>query len=272
MDSAIGRNIARLRKEKALTQEALAARLGVSFQAVSRWENGGSTPDVGMLKAIAAALGTGLDALCGFEPAPSGTSPYQEWYKQPDYYWGTAPSSLCLRIISMLPPVRPYRVLDVGCGEGKDAVFLARCGYDVTAFDIAKSGIEKTKRLAEQAQVYVRAFEADVNAYRPDEEFDVYVSSGVLHYIRPELRREIFDSYKAHTAAGGVHAMNVFVQKPFIALPPEKELSYDWHSGELFGYYHDWKLEHVEEKSFDCDSSGVPHQHAMDVMAARKMI
>lgn len=271
MENVIGRNIARLRRENGMTQEALAGRLGVSFQAVSRWENGVTTPDVEMLLRIAAIMQVSLDALAGFAHTPKAVSPYQEWYKAPEYYWGTEPSSLCLKIIERLPPVRPYRVLDVGCGEGKDAVFMARCGYDVTAFDVAQAGVEKAKRLADKANVFIDAFVADVNEYRPGEEYDVVFSSGVLHYIRPQLRAEIFESYKAHTAPGGLHAMNVFVQKPFIAPPPEKEDSYGWKSGELFTLYHDWRLEHVEEKIFDCDSSGVPHQHVMDVMVARKM-
>ena len=65
--------------------------------------------------------------------------------------------------------------------------------------------------------------------------------------------------------------MNVFVPKPFIAPPPEKEENYDWYSGELFALYRDWRFEHLEEKIFDCNSSGIPHQHCMDVMVAKKM-
>lgn len=269
MENAIGRNIARLRRQHGMTQEGLAQQLGVSFQAVSRWENGVTTPDVATLLQLAQVLSTGLDALAGH--TPQEVSPYQAWYRQPEYYWGTEPSSLCLKIIELLPPVRPYRLLDVGCGEGKDAVFMARCGYDVTAFDVAQAGIDKLRRLADAAHVFVNAFVADVNAFCPEGEYDAVFSSGVLHYIRPELRGELFASYKAHTAQGGLHAMNAFVQKPFIAPPPEKEESFDWHSGELFALYHDWRLEHVEERIFDCNSSGVPHQHAMDVMVARKM-
>lgn len=271
MKATIGRNIARLRRENGMTQEALAARLSVSYQAVSRWENGVTTPDVDTLLQIAALMHVSLDALAGFTHTPRTESPYQVWYSEPDYYWGTEPSSLCLRIIGLLPPVRPYRLLDVGCGEGKDAVFMARCGYDVTAFDIAKAGIDKARRLADQAKVYVNAFVADVNDYRPNGEYDVVFSSGVLHYIRPGLRGEIFQSYRQHTAPGGIHAMNVFVQKPFIAPPPEKEESYGWHSGELFALYRDWRFEYLEETIFDCNSSGIPHQHAMDVMIARNV-
>jgi len=60
----VGKNIARLRKEKGITQEQLAQAVMVSGQAVSKWENGGS-PDVELLPAIADQLGVSLDVLFG---------------------------------------------------------------------------------------------------------------------------------------------------------------------------------------------------------------
>jgi len=59
----IGENIRQLRGELALTQEQLAGRLHCTAQAVSKWENGATAPDIAMLPLIAQALGTGLDAL-----------------------------------------------------------------------------------------------------------------------------------------------------------------------------------------------------------------
>lgn len=48
MNDVIGANIARLRKEKNMTQDQLANLMGISFQAVSKWENGLSSPDVSL--------------------------------------------------------------------------------------------------------------------------------------------------------------------------------------------------------------------------------
>ena len=76
MNNTIGKNIARLRKENGMTQEALAAKLGVSFQAVSRWENGVTTPDVDTLLAVAAIMDVSLDALAGYTHTPRAVSPY----------------------------------------------------------------------------------------------------------------------------------------------------------------------------------------------------
>lgn len=61
----IGTTIAALRREKGLTQDALAAQLGVSAQAVSKWENGLSCPDILMLPEIAEYFGVSVDALFG---------------------------------------------------------------------------------------------------------------------------------------------------------------------------------------------------------------
>ncbi len=67
--------------------------------------------------------------------------------------------------------------------------------------------------------------------------------------------------------SGGLHVINVFVEKPFIK-NLEKEHSHLWKSGELFMHYHDWKIHTMEEFVFDCNSGGVAHQHCMDVMIA----
>lgn len=59
----IGNNIAFLRKQKGITQEELANELGVSAQAVSKWENNSSCPDVSLLTSIADYFGVTVDAL-----------------------------------------------------------------------------------------------------------------------------------------------------------------------------------------------------------------
>lgn len=65
-NSIIGSQITKFRKAEGLTQEELGRAVGVSTQAVSRWENGGA-PDVTLLPAIADRLGVAIDALFGRE-------------------------------------------------------------------------------------------------------------------------------------------------------------------------------------------------------------
>ena len=61
------RNIAYARKQSGLTQSDLASRVGVSAQAVSKWERGNSCPDIAILDEIANALGISLFELLGLE-------------------------------------------------------------------------------------------------------------------------------------------------------------------------------------------------------------
>ncbi len=59
----IGTNIKQLRQQKNLTQDQVAEKLGVSYQAVSKWENNANTPDIALLPQIANLFGVTIDAL-----------------------------------------------------------------------------------------------------------------------------------------------------------------------------------------------------------------
>ncbi len=63
----IGKNIKALRREKGVTQEQLASHLGITYQAVSKWENNANTPDIAMLPDIADYFGVTIDFLFGRE-------------------------------------------------------------------------------------------------------------------------------------------------------------------------------------------------------------
>ncbi len=269
----IGERISSRRKALGLTQQRMAESLHVSFQAVSKWENGATLPDAALLVPIARLLRTSVDALFGYHPAPA--TEYEQRYQEEAYYWGIQPNRLCYEIMQRRPPTRLYRVLDIGCGEGKDAVFLARNGYMVEAFDIAQAGLKKGQSLAEHHRVHVDFFHADLLDFEPEDTYDIIFCSGVLHYLAPEKRGTVLERLKAHTAPHGLHVMNVFVEKPFIGPAPDAEPAETDHpackSGELFMHYHDWQLHKTEELIFDCQSSGVPHKHCMDIMIAEKM-
>lgn len=67
MSETFGQRLARLRKEKGLTQEEVASRIVISPQAVSKWENGNSEPDISTLNQLADILGVSVDQLLGRE-------------------------------------------------------------------------------------------------------------------------------------------------------------------------------------------------------------
>lgn len=172
----IGSVIMSKRKALGYTQQTLADKLNVSFQAVSKWENGTNYPEMEMLPMIASVLDTSIDFLLGYK-----------------------------------------------------------------SFVIS-------------------------------EYYDIIFSSGVYHFIKSEIRKEISANLKEYTNKNGIHAINVFVDKPFVEVPPDKDVNrFRWNSGELFMLYHDWKLHKTEEIIFNCNSGGIPHQHCMDIMIAERV-
>ena len=136
---------------------------------------------------------------------------YNQKYSGKSFYWTTRPSSTCFEVLRRMPPERPLKLLDIGCGEGRNAVFFARNGYKVHAFDLSEKGVEKTKRFADQARVAVQVFRADLNVFRLTETYDILFSTGTLHSSHPSIREELFDNYKTFTAEGGLNVFSVFV-------------------------------------------------------------
>ncbi len=197
---------------------------------------------------------------------------YENKYSSEGYYWGLNPSSTCLNVLKFKPPEKPYKLLELGCGEGRNSIFFARNGYQVTTFDLAQGGVDKTNRLADKLGLNINAFKADILDFRLENNFDIIFSTGNLHYLPFELREEVFQNYKKFTNPGGIHMLSVFINKPFIAPSPEKEItSHKWYSGELFRLYHDWEIEYCTEEIFDCMSSGIPHKHATNRMLSKKI-
>ncbi|GIV98277.1 MAG: hypothetical protein KatS3mg057_2934 [Herpetosiphonaceae bacterium] len=196
-------------------------------------------------------------------------------YSKAEFYWGREPNDLCRQVLEYVTPeqARGRLLLDLGSGEGRDAIHFARHGFEVVALDLSRPGLEKAQRWAEEEGLRLQILQANLLSYRLDRPFHVLYSSGALHYLPKSLRAEVFANYKAQTRVGGLHAFNVFVEKPFLSVPPDyTPEEYFFRSGELLGYYWDWEILFCSEIIFDCNSSGIPHRHAMDVMIARKVI
>ncbi len=201
------------------------------------------------------------------------SNPYDDKYSGEAYYWGKDPSAICERVVEMMRPSerRSLKLLALGCGEGRNAVYFARHGFQITGLDASPAGLEKTRRFAEEEGVPVETIEADVVTWKPEESYDVIFSTGTLHYLPPDVREARFEAYKQATSPEGLNVLSVFVRKPFIASAPDAEATaYPYRSGELMGYYWDWEILYCTEEIFDCTSSGVPHRHAVDRIIARR--
>jgi tellurite methyltransferase len=198
---------------------------------------------------------------------------YDQRYAGEEFYWGKKPSTMCGRVVEMMKPGADFRprLIDLGCGEGRDIVYFARHGFEVVGLDLSRPGLEKAKQYAEEAGVLVETIHADIVDFELEDTYDVVFSTGTLQYLPPEMREQRFQNYKKHTSSDGVNVLSVFVDKPFIPPAPDGDaMARFFKSGELMGYYWDWEILYCAEQIFDCKSGGVPHKHAICRMIARR--
>jgi tellurite methyltransferase len=201
-------------------------------------------------------------------------TPYDKRYAGEDFYWGKEPSSMAPRVLEAVKPGSSYRprLIDIGCGEGRDIVYFTRHGFKVVGLDLSPVGLEKARQYAAEAGVEIETIHADITDYELEDLYDVVFSTGTLQFLPVEKRQRRFENFKSHTSPDGANVIGVLVDKPFLppapdADPGEKQL---FTSGELLSYYWDWEIIYFVEEIFDCNSGGVPHKHCINRMIARR--
>lgn len=166
---------------------------------------------------------------------------------------------------------RHSRILDVGCGEGQNAIYLAQKGYHVDAFDLSEHGIAKVNDRSEVLGVKLNAFVADLTEYEFEQNYDVIVSFGTLHFVRKSEWKKFIDEAKKHTNAGGIHIIQLFtdiVPASDDIAPFALGLARDEEIKEL---YEDWEILQFKSYVFEDEHPGVPkHLHASNKIVARK--
>ncbi len=116
------------------------------------------------------------------------------------YAYGVAPNTFLAETLPALVPL-PADVIELGAGEGRNAVFFAEQGYRVTALDYSRAGIEKTQRLAASRGVAVETIHADVLRWRPERRWDAVLLS-FLH-LPPPARPALYRKIREILAPGG---------------------------------------------------------------------
>ncbi|WP_067464921.1 class I SAM-dependent methyltransferase [Actinomadura macra] len=137
------------------------------------------------------------------EQTDSGAAFWDARYAEHERIWSGDPNTILVRETTDLPP---GIALDLGCGEGADAVWLARHGWRVTATDISRVALDRAARHAADAGVAGRIdFQRhDLGESFPAGTFDL-VSAHFLHSPGDLLpREEVLRSAAAAVAPGGI--------------------------------------------------------------------
>jgi SAM-dependent methyltransferase len=145
------------------------------------------------------------------ELAPAATSAgpggYDIEYRASSSFWGPEPGSLLQNLDRTFPTLRVKSVLDVGCGEGKNAAFFARRGAEVEAYDISRVAIAHARDASGAAHPGIRFMVADVSEVNFDRnDYDVVVAYGLFHCLGGFGGVEaLVTRLKQVTRPGGVH-------------------------------------------------------------------
>lgn len=127
-------------------------------------------------------------------------SSWDERYATEELIWKADPNRF---LVEQMDNAHPGRALDVACGEGRNAVWLASKGWRVTGVDFSRTGLAKAQQLATARGVSVTWIEGDVVEWQPPlEGFDLIVVM-YLHLVASE-RRRVLSHLEAALSPGGI--------------------------------------------------------------------
>jgi SAM-dependent methyltransferase len=119
-------------------------------------------------------------------------------YRGSELVWGAGPNRF---LVDEVGDLTPGTALDVACGEGRNAIWLAEQGWQVVGVDFSAVALDKARRLAAARGVAVEWVEGDLVTWEPPDGYDLVV---VLYLQLPAAsRRQVLGRMARSVAAGG---------------------------------------------------------------------
>ena len=157
--------------------------------------------------------------------------------------------------------LKPGHALDIACGVGRHAIFLAEHGWHVTAVDSSRVGIELLQERAREAGETVEARVADLESGEFKIEPATYDLICVFYY----LQRDLFSPIRAGVKPGGMVVAAIHLNDGKQDAKPANS-AYLLESGELKQLFADWKITYYREG--ESDEGG--HHHDTACLIARR--
>lgn len=167
-----------------------------------------------------------------------------------DYFYGTEPNSFFKERIEKLVP---GKILLLGEGEGRNAVYAAALGWDVDAIDYSEEGKRKAENLAEKRNVKINYEIIDLKQWTPEEGIYDAVAIIFLH-LPEELRRQTHRKAIASLKSGGSIIMEVFEKEQLkynSGGPKKEELLYSLEN--IVEDFEDLEIEELSKEIVQLD-------------------
>jgi 2-polyprenyl-3-methyl-5-hydroxy-6-metoxy-1,4-benzoquinol methylase len=200
---------------------------------------------------------------------------YDDGYSSCPCFWGNKPSSLVIKLAAKIRKFSDFRVLDAGCGEGKNAAFFAKKGARVDAIDVSKYALNNAAR-AWPARLGITWIEADLRRHQlPSGIYDIVVAYGLLHCLasREEVAA-LAARLKATTRPGGHFALCAFNNRAQdLRAHPNFSPTLLSHT-EYCALFWDWNTEHATDTDLteQHPHNNIVHTHSITrILAHRPM-
>lgn len=181
------------------------------------------------------------------------------------------PSKEVEDIVSLLP--KGAKILDVGCGDGRHSLYLATLRFQVDAFDISESAINKIDYLKEQNNLNINTYVCDVLEFEFKYKYDLIIVHGVLQFIEREKQPKIIELLKNWTEVNGYHIIALFTDEEPVPEDLKDVMVGVFKNGEIKDYYSEWEIRMFESYKFnDEHENGIKHCHALNKIVSKKIM
>lgn len=124
-----------------------------------------------------------------------------------------------MRACTLIKTPQPT-ALDLGAGQGRNAIYLQRHGFSVTAVDISKTAISQIRTKDDE----INAICADISTFAYPKQFDLIISINALHFLEKSTIKTSIDEMKKHLRAKGVIAISLLLDNNKIDLVELEQL------------------------------------------------
>lgn len=144
-------------------------------------------------------------------------------------------------VLNAVNHIKGGTALDLGCGRGRNALYLNLLGFNVQALDHNEESIHFLNHIIEKEQLsHIQTAVYDINQANVNGEFDLIVSTVVMMFLNRERIPAIIENMQQNTKIGGYNLIVCAMSTPEYPCP--MPFSFTFAEGELANYYQGWEL------------------------------
>lgn len=190
--------------------------------------------------------------------------------KKPGFYEQSA--DVAIQVKEALKYCTFGKTLDLGCGEGKNSLFLAENGYDVTAVDISDVAIERLRKKATEKNLSIACFTCSAEDFVFQSSYHFVLCNYLLHFLQKSIGLDLIKRIQDHTEKSGVNLISGFRDEPPFFTAETASYCYFQHE-ELIRLYTGWTVHWYKEPVgpvLKKDENGNPLQQKRAIIIAQK--